>query len=133
MTQAINRPNGKLINAASAAAPKLRRSAATTRGSVSDRQRPSKPSSHGRRASAASGSRTINDTQRSVILRVARKPGSTEAEREAQVRSFTGCENAVEHAAVSGIPPSVPPSSHRGHEWSPSSPSESGPRAGRRR
>ena len=51
-----NQPNGTLSNAAKAAAPKLSRSAASTRGVVADCHTSVRPGSHRRTTSAANGS-----------------------------------------------------------------------------
>ena len=53
------KPNTLLTSAAIADAPKESFSAASTRGAVISFQNPSKPSSHGRMISAASGMRTM--------------------------------------------------------------------------
>ena len=77
ITQAVSRPSGTLTKAASAAAPKLSFSAASTRGSVIDAHTPAAPSSHGRRIRAVNGSSTIKLTQRRVSDSDIRNPGRT--------------------------------------------------------
>ena len=78
MTHAISSPNGTFTAAASVAAPKLSRKAASTRGSVIECQKPAMPSSHGRNTSAASGISTMSDSQTIVTPRVALNPGSAD-------------------------------------------------------
>ena len=78
MTQAMSSPSGTFTAAAMIAAPKLRRSAASTRGSVIECHTPMMPSSHGRSASDASGSSTMSDSHSSVTPSVGAKPGSAE-------------------------------------------------------
>src|SRR3990167_2072723 len=64
-----------LVRAASSAAPKLRRRAASTRGSVSVAQTPDRPSSQGRTTSATSGRTTIRPSQVRVHPMASGKPG----------------------------------------------------------
>jgi hypothetical protein len=59
MTQATTSPKIALIVAAISAAPKLRRSAASTRGSVTAARKPAMPISTGRSTRAAKGISTI--------------------------------------------------------------------------
>jgi len=75
--QAMMNPNTALIAAASSAAPKLRRSEASTRGVVTTCQNLAGPSSAERRKAADRGSSTISDTYSSVHPIVRPNPGST--------------------------------------------------------
>ncbi len=63
---AITKPNTALTSAASSAAPKLRRSEASTRGTVTTCQNSAAPSRSENRNTADSGISTISDTYSSV-------------------------------------------------------------------
>src|SRR3990167_10190585 len=107
---AVGRANGKSISAAISAVPKLKRIAASTRGSLAISHQPCGPSPAAFISKASSGNSTIRPSQPRVMPSVRPNPGKGPACRQRRARasvigggSSSGLVDLVEQSAVAEV------------------------------